>query len=140
MLRTPQKLKSYLVILFCPKKYQTIPQYQWLDLPESQKNNLVNQNWSCNKMIRHLDTFGIPTPDNHTRTLVTSSKGRDYYPNEAASSSDGTEWGSSTLGKRALQIRSYCSLDPSFPSPSIVTWNIHNSKRENVSARFEKKA
>lgn len=26
------------------------------------------------------------------------------YPSEAASSSDGTEWGSSPLGKRALQI------------------------------------
>lgn len=29
---------------------------------------------------------------------------RNAYPNEAESSSDGTEWGSSALGNRALQI------------------------------------
>jgi hypothetical protein len=32
------------------------------------------------------------------------SSGRKVYPKDAESSSDGTEWGSSALGKRALQI------------------------------------
>lgn len=52
------------------------------------------------------------------------------YPKEAASSSVGTEYGSSPRGKRALQIVSYWPEKPSL-SPSIFTCNIKECFEEN---------
>lgn len=84
------------------------------DLQINQTNIVVNLNMEIKCCLIQLKYFLV----NMHRYMVLMG---GIYPKEAESSSDGTEWGSSALGKRALQIWSYWPLEPSLFSPSMTT-------------------